>query len=51
MKKKYESPTLEVSVIKEEDIICTSGLDLISVGTLGHGIVDFDDLNIEIDFQ
>ena len=51
MKKKYESPTLEVTVINEEDIICVSGLDLISIGSLGHGTLGFEELNIEIDLQ
>ena len=51
MKKKYESPTLEITVVNEKDIICTSGLDLISIGTLGHDTINFGQLNIEMDLE
>ncbi len=51
MKKKYETPALEIIAVKEEDIICVSIPDLISVGSLGHRTLYFNEMGIEVDFQ
>lgn len=47
MKKIYEAPTLEIASVTEEDIICISMPELISVGSLGHRILDFNELGVE----
>ena len=44
MKKNYETPALEITPLTEEDIICVSMPELISVGSLGHKILDFSEL-------
>ena len=48
MKKKYEAPVLEVTIVEGNDIILTSGLGLIDTGNLGHYTINFSQIEIDL---